>query len=426
MRVYRPNTFLRRSIVLGLVCLSLCCRSADHEDSVENRLSEFLAAEPARPLLLQDHRELLSYLKDFPRSQYNLATTQNGFSFFIDKAPHLDGIKEIISSGGVWEAPFIDLMAKHIRPGSAVIDAGAYIGTHSLAMAELVGRAGRVYAFEPQKKVFRELLYNLIENDVRNVIPLRFALGENNRIVEMDIPVDGREGLVKVGRGGDPVELRTLDSFHLSDVSFLKIDVEGYDDQVLQGARQTIAENRPVMLIENVGSGHRLEDYGYAVTPLEHRDYLALPAPAYRPGSIISFMKSGNSGQFQSGPWSAEAWGAWTTGQTAHLVLPLPYVPRNDLILVGLVKAYVNERNPRQEIEVLANGRTIDRWVFRDRNRHKKRTIIPASCLGEFAAKPLLRITFQVKNPVSPAELKLSADPRPLGLGVYEIVVREL
>lgn len=426
MRIYRLHTVLRRSIVFGLVCLSLCCRSADQDGSVEKRLSEFLAAEPAKPLLLQDHRELLSYLKDFPRSEYDLATTQNGFSFFIDKAAPLDGIKQIVSAGGVWEAPFIELMARHIRPGSAVIDAGAYIGTHSLAMAELVGPAGRVYAFEPQKKVFRELLYNLIENHVRNVVPLRFALGENSRIVEMDKPADGLEGLVRVGRGGDPVELRTLDSFHLGDVSFIKIDVEGYDDQVLQGARQTIAECRPAILIENVGSGHRLEDYGYVVTPLEHRDYLALPASVYHLGSVISFMKSGNSVQFQSGPWSAEPWGAWTTGHAAHLVFPLPYVPKKDLILVGLVKAYVNERNPRQEIEVLGNGRPIDRWVFRDGSTHKKRIIIPASYLGEFAAKPLLRITFQVKNPVSPAELKLSADPRLLGLGVYEIIVREL
>jgi FkbM family methyltransferase len=425
---FPPVQKTKHSIALGLLCLFISCRTEDRQAPAEDRLSEFLDNGLARPLLLQDHRELLAYLRAFPRDDYNLCSTSNGFSYFIEKSPRLDGIKQVISGGQVWEGYFIELMAKYIKPGTAVVDAGAYIGTHSLAMARLVGPRGRVYAFEPQKKVFRELVFNLIENRVQNVIPMRFALGEANRIIEMDKPVDGLEAVVKVGRGGDPVELRTLDSFHLNDVSFLKIDVEDYEDPVLEGARQTIAANHnPPILIEKVGSRHRLEDYGYTVTPLEYRDYLALAAPPYRLGSIISFTDSGNAGQFRSGSWGpAESWGSWTTGTTADLVLPIPQVPQNDLILAGVVKAYVNERNPSQEAEVSVNGRVIDRWVFRDGSLQQKKARIPASVLQDYFIKPLIRVTFQIKNLFSPAELGLSGDKRPLGLGVREIMVREL
>lgn len=420
--------YVKPAAALGLLLMAVSCREASRPVSPGDRLAGFLAHEAARPLLLRDHRELLAYLLDFPRDRYDLKTTANGFSFFIERAGPLDGIKQVIAGGSDWENYFVDLMACHIKPGSAAIDIGAYIGTHALAMSRLVGPEGRVYAFEPQKKVFRELVYNLIENNVENVVPLRFALGEADRIVEMDAPVDGLEGLVKVGRGGDPVELRTLDSFHLEDVSFLKIDVEGYDELVLEGARQTIAANgHPPILVENVGGRQLLESYGYAVTPLEPRDFLALPAPPYEPGWVISFAAPGNADKYKSAWWSdAEDWGAWTTGTVANLVFPLPRLPQNDLVLAGVVKGYVNERHPRQEVAVLANGLRVERWIFRNGSWQQIQVRIPASALEKPALKPVLFISFQIADPVSPAQLRLSADERALGLGVRELVVREL
>jgi hypothetical protein len=68
----------------------------------------------------------------------------------------------------------------------------------------------------------------------------------------------------------------------------------------------------------------------------------------------------------------------------------------------------------------------IDRWVFRDGSLQQKKARIPASVLQDYFIKPLIRVTFQIKNLFSPAELGLSGDKRPLGLGVREIMVREL
>ena len=434
-----------RFLVLGLFCSAIACRDVNHDLSTATRLREFLASDLARPLLLHDHEELLAYLQEFPRDQYDLYSTKNGFSFFIEKGNKIDGIKQIISQGQVWEEDSIELMAEYIRPGSAVIDAGAYIGTHTIAMAKLAGRRGHVFAFEPQKKVYRELVFNLLENHVLNVTPLRFALGGDVQIVEMNPPVDGIEAIVGVGRGGDRVELRPLDSFKLPNVSFMKIDVEGFEDAVLDGARQTIADNRrPPILIEimraadySVASPEvrariektfdKLEAYGYAVTPLKHRDYLALPAPDYLLGSILSFANSGNADGFKSRWWSAdERWGSWTLGYGADLVLPLATVPKRGLVLTGRMKALANARNPRQEIEIVINGRQIDSWVFRDGDVQEKKAFIPVALLQKTDDKYYLHVGFRIKKPKSPAELGLSADRRLLGLGVQELTVREL
>ncbi len=434
-----------RILITGFICLAVSCRNATQDVSTDSRLREFLAADAARPFLLDDHKELLVYLKSFPRDRYNLCPTKNGFSFFVEKEERLDGIKQVVSKGQVWEEDFIELMAESIKPGSAVIDAGAYIGTHTLAMAKLVGRQGRVFAFEPQKKVFRELIFNLIENRISNVIPLRFALGGDVRIVEMDRPINGIEATVGIGTGGDRVELRTLDSFNIPGVSFIKIDVEGFEDAVLDGARRTIAANRnPPILIEIAraadyasappdvrtrieGTLNKLEDYGYAVTPLKHRDYLALPAPAYALGSVLSFTDSGNAGRFKSRWWSTAApWGSWALGYEADIVLAVAPVPKKDLVLTGMAKALVNEKNPRQEIEIIINGWLIDRWIFRNGKIQQKGAVIPVRLLRKSDEKCLLHIAFRVKKPKSPAELGLAADKRLLGLGVQELIVREL
>ena len=65
------------------------------------------------------------------------------------------------------------------------LDIGAYIGTHAMLMGRLVGPAGRVYAFEPQRKIFLELRHNVRLNGLDGVVkPLRFALGAKAGVVE--------------------------------------------------------------------------------------------------------------------------------------------------------------------------------------------------------------------------------------------------
>jgi FkbM family methyltransferase len=115
-----------------------------------------------------------------------------------------------------------------------------------------VPELGRFYIDDNPAWVKRELVMNLELNKLENVIPLRFAIGAENKLVEMT-PTSDFDGRMFVGKGGDGVELRTIDSFGFSNVSIMKIDVEGFELEVLKGAVETIATWHPAIVIEITG-----------------------------------------------------------------------------------------------------------------------------------------------------------------------------
>lgn len=245
------------------------------------------------PQVVDDLEETRRYLNAFPLDDYQRYDVPDVGSFFIDDPA--DMIKQVIVAGDKWERHSFDLLAEHIVPGSVVIEVGAHIGTHTVRMGQLAGPWGRVYAFEPQRKIYRELHHNLALNGVTNVVALRMAIGSGEtRIIEMNPASPGNEGGTGVGSGGDAAELRSLDSFGFERLSLLKIDVETYENEVLDGALDTIRRNRPVMLIEIMG-GHdpetaspdvleriavtreKIAALGYSVTQVFKHDYIAVP-----------------------------------------------------------------------------------------------------------------------------------------------------
>lgn len=235
-----------------------------------------VAAPDLAPALLDDSDEIERYVAAFPAEKHRVVESPRQLGdcplrgwwlcvriwwrtpyiglFYIEPPPR-DPIKNYMARGYVWEPHVVAAIEKHATPGTVALDIGAYMGTHAMLMGRRVGNAGRVYAFEPQRKVFRELRQNARLNGLEDVVvPMRYALGAENAVVEMDAPRRGfYEGGVAVGGGGDPVEMRTLDSFGFKDVSLLKIDVEGFEDAVLAGSIDTIRTNQPVILIEILG-----------------------------------------------------------------------------------------------------------------------------------------------------------------------------
>jgi len=153
----------------------------------------------------------------------------------------------------------VSLFREIVKPGDIVLEAGANIGSHTLFLARAVGQAGRVLAFEPQQRVYQMLCANLALNELFNVDPLLCGLGARADIMQVpryvldqEINVGGValcEGLSRPGY--EPVAIRTVDSFQLSRLDFLKVDVEGMEHDVLDGARETIWRCRPIMYLEN-------------------------------------------------------------------------------------------------------------------------------------------------------------------------------
>jgi FkbM family methyltransferase len=155
---------------------------------------------------------------------------------------------------------FIDV---YLRPGDVFLDIGANVGLYTIAAARIVGPAGEVHAFEPCSRTFARLEENVRLNRLRSVFCHQLALSNENAEAELALAIDGYDAWNSLGKpymgetgGSEKVRTVTLDSF-VSDhsltgrITAIKIDVEGWEKHVLDGARQLFAApDAPVLIIE--------------------------------------------------------------------------------------------------------------------------------------------------------------------------------
>jgi FkbM family methyltransferase len=186
-----------------------------------------------------------------------------------------------------------------LGPGSTFIDVGANFGTYSLALAPVVGPAGKVHAFEPQRIIFNMLAGSVALNALTNVWCHNMAVGDRQDRIEMPQFDYGKElnfGSIEFGpeqretlsqeRRHDPerveyVSLTTIDSFAFPRADLMKIDTEGMEMAVLAGAADTITRCRPVLYVEwitvdRAALQSRIEGFGYE-THLNGGNLLCVP-----------------------------------------------------------------------------------------------------------------------------------------------------
>jgi len=172
------------------------------------------------------------------------------------------------------DTAFIGALCNLIPPGGVVVDAGAYIGDHTVAYLK---KASRVLAFEPNPVAHRCLCHNCPDS-----VNYNMALGRESSMLWW-VPVRPNYGASylspRCAHGALPVPVETLDSFRLPRLDFLKADVEGHEVALLHGAEQTIARCRPAICVEvNVGALERsgtsqaallalLDKWHYSVAP---------------------------------------------------------------------------------------------------------------------------------------------------------------
>jgi len=120
-----------------------------------------------------------------------------------------------------------------IKPGDVVFDCGANEGYTTVLFAKWVGESGKVLAFEPNQKNTEIIKKNVELNNLNNVIIVRRALSnEKGKIVNF--------GAEMVGREGEEVETDVLDSYLSYKPNFIKVDVEGYELPLIQGASKIL------------------------------------------------------------------------------------------------------------------------------------------------------------------------------------------
>jgi FkbM family methyltransferase len=166
-----------------------------------------------------------------------------------------------------------ELFAQIAGPGMTVVEAGANIGAHSVALAKMCA-PGPLYLFEPQQRVFQLLCANLALNGITNARAYPEGLGRKDEVLTLTTPnyaAPGNFGSVSLKHGGGDARARVapLDNWGLDACHVMKIDVEGWEVDVLQGARETIAKFRPAIFVENDRKSQQaplislLDQYGY-------------------------------------------------------------------------------------------------------------------------------------------------------------------
>lgn len=189
-------------------------------------------------------------------------------------------ISEQLMQGNGWETELYPIIDKYISATSTVIDAGAFIGTHSLALSRKVNR---VIACEPYLASFNLLSSNVAINQRQNIECFNMALSDKEEVLDtMWIPLQlFNHGCARFDEEfkdiNTPVkgryELTTIDiladKLKLDNVDLIKIDTEGFEDKIIAGAKQTILRFKPAILIENKTNGSKyneLHNLGYIET----------------------------------------------------------------------------------------------------------------------------------------------------------------
>jgi len=177
--------------------------------------------------------------------------------------------RAIRGRGGGEAVQEVGLLRQFIRRGDTVLDVGANVGTHTVPFCQAVGAEGRVHAFEPQRVIFQVMVANVALNSCLNAHCHLAAVGAKRgklQLPRVDYSRPGNFGLVSFelqareealsllpAESGDAeeVDVMTIDSLALAACHLLKIDVEGMEGAVLQGAKKTIAAHRPVIYMES-------------------------------------------------------------------------------------------------------------------------------------------------------------------------------
>jgi FkbM family methyltransferase len=185
--------------------------------------------------------------------------------------------------------PELAVLKKLVPSGGTAVDIGANQGVYAYALADI---ADRVVAFEPNPDYAlfarwmlrgRAEVYQLALSDKPSRGTLHVPLSDRGMVLHLAGSLKRTHSQFRNNRTYD-VEIRTLDDFGLTNVRFVKADVEGSEREVLDGARATLARDRPIILLELLSGTHEnpaaytkaiCESFGYDAFIIQHGEKIA-------------------------------------------------------------------------------------------------------------------------------------------------------
>ena len=154
---------------------------------------------------------------------------------------------------GEWSQGENIIMSNFVSKGDIVIDIGANIGTTVLSLSKQVSSEGKVLAFEPQSLMAQCLQTNLTLNDITNVVVDSAAVSNKNGwtfLNDATFSGTGRYGEAGISDTGTRIKTIKLDEVEVPKCSLIKIDVESYEWEVIQGGQKFLRKHKPVLYME--------------------------------------------------------------------------------------------------------------------------------------------------------------------------------
>jgi FkbM family methyltransferase len=223
----------------------------------------------------------------------------------------------------------------HVTDFTLAVDVGAHVG---LLTRELAKRFGLVYAFEPHPANYECLQANTAH--LPNVVALPFALGRAQCTAGLEFESTGNSGDRQLVPGGVSVNVAPLDDVDLHACGLIKIDVQGYELEVLEGARNTLCAFSPVVLVE-IEPPEKLRRTYYRKTDAPARwlaDFQAREVDRVGEDRIYAFGPDGAWPYMKYAERGAYHWQRYESGKTKEVV--------------DRVVAYVKARGPESVLDV--------------------------------------------------------------------------
>jgi len=188
--------------------------------------------------------------------------------------------RHILRTSSFFEMALLERFRPRIPRGATIVDAGANIGNHSIYFSRICG-ARHIHAFEPMRETFKILTRNAELNAPDRIRCHNFALGASVGKADLLRYNAGNIGATRLEVDENGLyDVKTLDSFQFPELHIIKMDVEGAQISVLEGARETLARHKPLIWIEllpnDIDESHeKLTSLGYdQIEKLSNTDFI--------------------------------------------------------------------------------------------------------------------------------------------------------
>lgn len=238
----------------------------------------------------------MKYYTEFPPRDGLIVRKIQGSKMYLDVKER--GVSRGLILEGVREGLCTKIIKEELKRGMTVVDIGANIGYYTLLEASLVGKDGRVYAFEPFPHSFALLNKSIEINDYSSIVETyQVAISDKCGTAKLYLAeADNIHTLVDLGKARKHIDVNTitLDEF-LKDkgsVDFIRMDIEGYEVEVFDGMMETLKREKELKILfelhQNIYSPNRcLRTRLEKLVDLGYKPKYVVATPIPRPQKFI-------------------------------------------------------------------------------------------------------------------------------------------